>query len=69
MFMVLPGPQDGVSAFSDMLATARRIAQQMDGEVQDETGSTLSVQRAAYIRDEIVEYQSHAGIVQTEQAN
>ena len=67
LFMVLPGRQDGVSALADMLATARRIAQQLNGEVQDESGSTLSVQHAAYIRDEIVRFQVQAGVHQQEQ--
>lgn len=57
LFLVLPGPQDGVAAYADMLATARHLAQQLDGEVQDETRSTLTRQTARHIRERIIEFQ------------
>jgi cell division protein ZipA len=56
-FMVLPGPKDGVAAFADMLATARRIARHLRGEVKDATRSTLTRQTAHHIREEIVAFQ------------
>lgn len=58
LFMVLPGPVDGVEAFDLMLAAARALAQSMDGELLDESGSTLSIQRERYMREEIIEYQT-----------
>ena len=57
LFLVLPGPVDGVEAFDLMIATARALAQSLDGELLDESGSTLSVQRERYLREEIIQYQ------------
>ena len=57
VFMVLPGPQDGVSTFSDMVDTARRIAASLGGQLRDDQGSTFNSQRERSIREEIVEYQ------------
>ncbi|HLU61197.1 MAG TPA: cell division protein ZipA [Gammaproteobacteria bacterium] len=57
MFMVLPGPMRGVDAFADMLATARRIAEQIRGEVLDRQRSTLTRQTAHHIREEIIEFE------------
>lgn len=58
MFMLLPGPQGGVAAFADMLATARRIAQQLNGEVLDQQRSTLTRQTARHIREQIIEFET-----------
>ena len=57
LFMVLPGPVDGVEAFDLMMAAARALAQSLDGELLDESGSTLSIQRERYLREEIIQYQ------------
>ena len=57
IFLALPGPADGVEAFDDMLNTARALAKQFDGELFDEQGSTLSLQRQRYLREEIVHFQ------------
>ena len=57
LFLVLPGPVDGVEAFDLMMAAARALAQTLDGELLDESGSTLSVQRERYLREEIIQYQ------------
>lgn len=66
-FMVLPGPQEASSAFAEMLATARRVADRMAGELQDHSGSTLSAQRASNLREEIINYEYHAGLRQRSQ--
>ncbi|MDJ0701486.1 MAG: cell division protein ZipA [Woeseiaceae bacterium] len=58
LFMVLPGPIDGVEAFDLMMAAARALAQSLDGELLDESGSTLSIQRERYMREEIIAYQT-----------
>jgi len=58
LFMVLPGPVDGVEAFDLMMATARALTQSLDGELLDESGSTLSIQRERYMREEIIAYQT-----------
>ncbi|HNP35334.1 MAG TPA: cell division protein ZipA C-terminal FtsZ-binding domain-containing protein [Woeseiaceae bacterium] len=57
MFAVMPGPVDGVEAFDMLMAAARTLAQSLDGELLDETGSNLSIQRERYMREEVVQYQ------------
>lgn len=56
-FMVLPGPRDGVDALADMLATARRVASRLHGEVKDENRSTLTKQTAHHLRESIIAFQ------------
>ena len=62
LFLVLPGPIDGVEAFDSMMAAARALAQTLDAELLDESGSTLSIQRERYMREEIIQYQ-HSNLV------
>ncbi len=62
LFAVLPGPIDGADAFDLMMAAARAIAQSLDGELLDESGSTLSIQRERYLREEIIQFE-HSGHV------
>lgn len=62
LFMVLPGPVDGVEAFDLMMDAARTLAQTLDAELLDESGSTLSIQRERYLREEIIQYQ-HSNLV------
>ncbi len=57
LFLVLPGPVDNVEAFDMMMAAARALAQSLDGELLDESGSTLSIQRERYLREEIIQFQ------------
>ena len=57
LFLVLPGPVDGVEAFDLMMAAARALARTMDGELLDESGSSLSIQRERYLREEIIQFQ------------
>ncbi len=57
LFLVLPGPIDSVEAFDMMLAAARTLTQSLDGELLDESGSTLSIQRERYLREEIIQFQ------------
>lgn len=57
LFLVLPGPVDSVEAFDMMMAAARALAQSLDGELLDESGSTLSIQRERYLREEIIQFQ------------
>ncbi len=62
LFMVLPGPIDSVEAFDLMLAAARTLTQSLDAELLDESGSTLSIQRERYLREEIIQFQ-HSSLV------
>ena len=57
VFIILPGPEDSLMAFDNMLSTARELAQVLDADLFDERGSTLSVQRERYLREELIEYQ------------
>ena len=57
LFLVLPGPVESVEAFDMMMATARALSQSLDGELLDESGSTLSIQRERYLREEIIQFQ------------
>ncbi|MDH3416826.1 MAG: cell division protein ZipA C-terminal FtsZ-binding domain-containing protein, partial [Gammaproteobacteria bacterium] len=50
LFLVLPGPIDGIEAFDLMMEAARALAQALDAELLDESGSTLSIQRERYMR-------------------
>jgi cell division protein ZipA len=57
IFIVLPGPIDGVKAFDLMVSTAKNLCQTLNAELLDELGSTLSIQRERYLREEIIRYQ------------
>ena len=57
LFLVLPGPVDCVEGFDLMMAAARALSQSLDGELLDESGSTLSIQRERYLREEIIQFQ------------
>lgn len=62
LFLVLPGPVDSVESFDLMMTAARALSQSLDGELLDESGSTLSIQRERYMREEIIEFQ-HSNLV------
>ena len=57
LFMILPGPLEGSEAFDLMMTAARTLAKSLDAELLDETGSTLSIQRERYLREEIIQHQ------------
>jgi cell division protein ZipA len=57
IFMTLPGARDGVEIFDDMLTTSRSLARELDGELLDEQGSSLSVQRERYLREEVIQFE------------
>ncbi len=56
LFAQLPGPQDGLALFSDMLFSTERIANDLGGELQDETHSRLTKQTIGHIRSQILEH-------------
>ena len=57
LFLILPGPIDGAEAFDMMMSAARALAQTLDAELLDESGSTLSIQRERYLREEIIQFE------------
>lgn len=62
MFLILPGPVDGVEAFDLMVTAAKALSKSLNGELLDESGSTLSIQRERYLREEIIKFQ-HSHLV------
>jgi cell division protein ZipA len=56
MFMRLPGPLDARVAFELMLNTGQRLAEDLGGELRDETRSVLSAQTIAHVRERITEF-------------
>lgn len=58
LFMVLPGPVDGAEAFDLMMVAARALSLSLKAELLDESGSTLSIQRERFMREEIIQYQT-----------
>jgi len=55
-FMVLPGTGDPIERFDQMVATARELARELEAELRDENGSSWSIQRERYVREEIIEF-------------
>ena len=57
LVLILPGPIEAAEAFDMMMEAARAVAQALDGELLDESGSTLSIQRERYMREEIIQFE------------
>ena len=57
MFMVLPGPMGGAESFDLMMTAARALSQALQAELLDESGSTLSIQRERYLREEVIRFE------------
>jgi cell division protein ZipA len=63
LFSIFPGPVDGAEAFDLMMAAARTLAQSLDAELLDESGSTLSIQRERYMREEIIQFEHSIKVI------
>ncbi len=61
-FLLLPCSGDAVAAFDDMVQTARRLAQELEADLFDDRGSSWSIQRERYLREEIIEYGRQKGL-------
>ncbi len=57
MFMLLPGPLEGVEAFARMTQCALEAERELGGMLQDERGQPLNEHRFAALREEIVRFQ------------
>lgn len=57
LFLGLPGPVESIAAFDAMIKTAHAIARELEGNLVDEHGSTLSIQRERYLREEVIQFQ------------
>ena len=61
-FLTLPGPQDMTRAFDLMLQTAQTVAENLDGDVLDETRSVLTKQYVERVRQSIREFEAKCRI-------
>lgn len=60
LFAVLPGPMDAVAILEDMIASGRKMAERLQGILQDERGAAMTPQRLADLRATIVDWQRRA---------
>ena len=58
LFAVLPGPLEPLQTVDALLATARELAGDLPGTVQDAKGMPLSPQRAAALREDVARFQA-----------
>jgi len=56
LFAVLPGPVPAQQAFEGLIDTARTLADRLDGVLLDDRGASLSIQRIAHLREEMLEF-------------
>lgn len=64
LFMQLPGPVNGITAVDSMVAAARQIAIELQGELRDQSRSVLSKQTVEHLHAEIMEYQRRLRLAQ-----
>jgi len=57
LFGIVPGPLEAPATFDLVLATGRRLAERLKGQLQDEQGSTLTAQRILNLREELVHFE------------
>jgi cell division protein ZipA len=58
LFAVLPGPVAPLETMDELFRTARGLAAELSGMVQDSKGMPLSPQRAALMREDIAHFQA-----------
>jgi cell division protein ZipA len=58
LFAVLPGPIPPLETMDELLGTARGLAEELSGMVQDAKGNPLSPQRAAAMREDAARFQA-----------
>jgi cell division protein ZipA len=56
MFTQLPGVRDGVEIYDRMLVAARRLAQDLGAELQDDRHNKLTRQMQDHVRESIIEH-------------
>ncbi len=61
IFTVMPGPLPVVRAFDELLDAARGLAARLGGQLQDDRGAPLSVQRVFQLREEVVAFERSLG--------
>jgi len=55
-FMLMPLSSNEINAFDKMMMVLKIIKTSLKAELLDDAGSTLSIQRERYIREEVIEY-------------
>jgi len=56
LFAVMPGPLPAQQqAFDELIVTARALAENLGGHLQDERGGPLSLQRLGQLREEVAD--------------
>jgi cell division protein ZipA len=58
LFAILPGPATPLATMDELFGTARGLAEELSGMVQDSKGMPLSPQRAAALREDIARFQA-----------
>ena len=58
LFAVLPGPTAPLDTVDELLRTARGLAEEMSGMIQDAKGMPMSPQRAASLREDVAQFQA-----------
>ena len=54
--MLMPLSSNEINAFDEMIMVIKKIKTSLKAELLDDAGSTLSIQRERYIREEVIEY-------------
>ena len=63
-FLGLPGPRHPKQAFDVMVAAARKLASELDGELKDDQRSVLTAQTIEHYRQRIVEFERKSSLSQ-----
>lgn len=58
LFAVLPGPIAPLDTVDELLRTARGLAEELSGMIQDAKGMPMSPQRAASLREDVAHFQT-----------
>jgi cell division protein ZipA len=58
LFAVLPGPTPPIDTVDELLRTARGLAEELSGMIQDAKGMPMSPQRAASLREDVAQFQA-----------
>ena len=56
-FMALPGPRNSRQAFDLMIAAARKVAKELDGDLKDDHRSVLTAQTIEHYRQRIADFE------------
>jgi cell division protein ZipA len=57
LFAVMPGPLPGLQAFDELIVTARALSSTLGGQLQDERGGPLTLQRITQLREEAAAFE------------